>query len=165
VWRCAPIAALPSERTDSWTVTWPSWPDEYTGAFLLTRCGALRRVRNAEAPLRRVTRTMGVQFQGVNLYTVCTIALYRLILIFPFDNSWIHMKNELSSRARARQKDAVTRLTFQPRCAEGADLCRDWKQSLPNDLYAAYTLETGLPIRWVYVRSVYPELEFSFIFQ
>jgi hypothetical protein len=26
-------------------------------------------------------------------------------------------------------------------------------------------LETGLPIRGVYVRSVYPDLEFSFIFQ
>jgi hypothetical protein len=44
-------------------------------------------------------------------------------------------------------------------------LCRDWKQSLPNDLYVAYTLETGVPIRGVYVRSVHPDMEFSFIFQ
>jgi hypothetical protein len=44
-------------------------------------------------------------------------------------------------------------------------LCRDWKQSLPNDLYVAYTLETGVPIHGVYVRSVHHDLELSFIFQ
>ena len=85
--------------------------------------------------------------------------------IFSIYSKDIGLQNSLSSRARARQKDAVTRLAFQPRGAEGADLCRDWKQSLPNDLYVAYTLETGVPIRGVYVRSVYHELEFSFIFQ
>jgi hypothetical protein len=61
--------------------------------------------------------------------------------------------------------DEVSEQGCPPRCAEGPDLLRDWQQSLQNDLYVAYTLETGLPIRWVYVRSVYPELEFSFILQ
>jgi hypothetical protein len=63
------------------------------------------------------------------------------------------------------KNDEVSEKGFPPRCAEGADLFRDWKQSLPNDLYVGYTLETGVPIRGVYVRSVYHDLKLSFIFQ
>jgi hypothetical protein len=61
--------------------------------------------------------------------------------------------------------DEISEQGCPPRCAEGADLFRDWKQSLQNDLYVAYTLEMGLPIRTLYARGVYPKLKFSFIFQ
>ena len=108
---------------------------------------------------------MPVECDGVSLWNGCRIRFYTMTWIFPIYLKDIGLQNSLSSRARARQKDAVTRLAFQPRYAEGADLCRDWQQSLPNDLYVAYTLETGVPIRGVYARSVYHELWFSFIFQ
>jgi hypothetical protein len=108
---------------------------------------------------------MPVEFDGVSLWNGRRIRFYTMTRIFPIYSKDIGLQNSLSSRARARQKDAVTRHAFQPRYAEGADLCRNWKQSLPNDLYVAYSLETGVPIRGVYVRNVHHDLEFSFIFQ